>query len=599
MRKFIACWVPILLILLGTQNACTRIPKRNPAEHFSYFQDVSPEKTGAAPVASRYLDQAAQHPDAHQLMLLNIGDDALLMRIHLIRAATKHIDIQTFIWKEDDVTRQLYEELLQAARRGVQVRLLVDALNPITGNTRLAEMALAHPNLEIALFRPLSYFTEPPTLNALENLVLKARRLNRRMHNKLLLVDDRAGIVGGRNFEGKYFDRHPYMIFKDRDVLALGPSVKEMDRMFEAYWMHKDSVYLTQFRDVKARIPAVLEREAATVPDDAGDPQPDPLLTRADLYDPGSGLPHLQLHPVAHSEFYWDAPDKFHWGRKNQNDVFAEKMREVLGQGRERILFQTPYLIYQRQNKRNLAKIRKKAPDLQVWGSSNSLAAADHDIVYGVSYKNRKKLYKNMELEIFEFSPFPADLLDMVPRYPQLIGFSGEEVMKALNQKQWLPFLSRGPKLTLHAKTYVVDGKVSQIGSHNFDPRSAKLNSECGLIIYDEAFSQLVEADILRDIHPGNSWVVAKRVENDNAVSYFSGILGSLSNMLPIFDLWPYHYTSNFQLKPGYDPLPGSRHPDFYLHYEDVGQFPLIHSSLGALKAQMMKVFGGWTRPFM
>lgn len=597
MRPFSLFQVGFLFGLLSMLGGCARIPERNPSEHFSYFQHFSAHQSDTQPIDSIYLDLADAEPHAHHLMLLNIGDDALMARIHLIRAATESIDIQTFIWKDDEVTRLLFEECLRAARRGVRVRLLVDALNTISGNTRLAEMALAHPNFEIAVFRPLSYFTEPPKLNALENLVFKMRRLNRRMHNKLLLVDDKVGIVGGRNYETKYYDRHPLMIFKDRDVLTLGPSVVEMDRMFETFWIHEDSVYLTQFKDVKVRIPDVISRETPILqPQDSQNMLN--ILALAQRYNPGENKEYLRLQKVAHTEFYWDAPQKFHWGGNSQDDAFSDKMLEVLGSAEERIIFQTPYLIYQRESKKNLSKLRKQVPGLEVWVSTNSLAAADHDFVYGVSYKNRKKLYKDMGLEIFEFSPYPVDLIHMVPRYPDLVGFTREDVGKALSQNNWLPFLSRGPKLTIHAKTYVVDGKITQIGSHNFDPRSAALNTECGLIIYDEAFAREVRADILRDTAHGNSWIVAKRIEQDNAVNYMSGLLGSLSNMLPIFDLWPYHYTSNYQLKPGYTPLP-SRHPDFYEHYEDIGQFPLIHNTFDALRARLVKVFGGWTRSFM
>ena len=598
MRLCSFLYAGLLFTILSTLGGCARIPERNPSEHFSYFQNFSETQTDLKPIKSLYLDRADKDPQAHHLLLLNIGDDALLARIHLIRAATESIDIQTFIWKDDEVTRLLFNECLSAARRGVRVRLLVDALNPITGNTRLAEMALAHPNFEIAVFRPLSYYTEAPTLNALENLVFKMRRLNRRMHNKLLLVDDKVGIVGGRNYETKYYDRHPLIIFKDRDVLTIGPSVAEMARMFESFWIHEDSVYLTQFKDVKARIPDVSPSETPILQPQDRQSMLD-ILALAQRDDPGETRDQMQLQKVVHTQFYWDGPQKFHWGSYSQDDAFSDKMMEVLGNAEERIIFQTPYLIYQRENKKNLSKLRKQVPDLQVWVSSNSLAAADHDFVYGVSYKNRKKLYKNMGLEIFEFSPYPVDLIHMVPRYPDLIGFTGEDIVKALNQHIWFPFLARGPKLTLHAKTYVVDGKITQIGSHNFDPRSAALNSECGLIIYDEAFAQQVREDILRDTAQGNSWVVAKRIEKDNPVTYISGVIESLSNMLPIFDIWPYHYTSNYQLKPGYAPLPSSRHPDFYEHYEDIGQFPLIRKTFGAVRARLVKVFGGWTGSFM
>ena len=148
--------------------------------------------------------------------LLELGDDALLARVHLIRAARRSIDLQTFIWRDDPTSRFLFDELVAAAERGVLVRLLIDGLNMPAKPEQLARMASAHRNLEICLYKPLSWNSESSRIGFLKNLLFKARHMNRRMHNKLLLIDGRIGIVGGRNYEGKYYDRNREFLFRSR-----------------------------------------------------------------------------------------------------------------------------------------------------------------------------------------------------------------------------------------------------------------------------------------------------------------------------------------------------------------------------------------------
>ncbi|WFB37467.1 phospholipase D family protein [Kiritimatiellota bacterium B12222] len=583
-----------LLLTVG----CARLPKHDPEIQFSYFTKPYPPANGQEAIPSLYQDLAEEHPQKDQVMLLEVGDDALLTRIHLIRAATESIDIQTFIWKEDQVTRVIFQELLEAARRGVKVRVLVDALNPITGNTRLAQMAVANPNLEFAVFRPLSFYTQPPPINKLENMMLKMRRMNRRMHNKLFLVDDDIGIIGGRNYENKYFDRSPVMIFNDRDLLVMGPNTFHMDEMFEAFWSHKDSVYLTQFKDVQARLPIEIPQDYSFIQE--GDTSSmTQVLSEANLYNPGEFRSTMQVTQVEEAAFFWDPPGKFKHGKNAHEDHYGEIIKQVLATANERIIFQSPYLIYQKESKKTIEEIRERTPNLEVWFSTNSLASADHDVVYGVSFKDRKKLYKTLKFEIFEFIPYPKDLLSFVPTYPQLCGLSPTEVQSQLEQLLPVLLMASGPKLTIHAKTFVVDDKFTQIGSHNFDPRSYALNSECGLIIEDKAFTRTVKRHILNEMSNGNSWIVAKQNETDTIASKTSGFVGSVSHALPVFDLWPYTYTSNFELKPEYPPLPNSRHPDFHVHYRNVGQFPMAQNAIEKMRAKFMKGFGGWTRSFM
>ena len=64
----------------------------------------------------------------HHASLVDIGEDALKARIHLIRAARSSIDFQNFLFRKDDTGALIIEELLQAANRGVTVRILFDQL---------------------------------------------------------------------------------------------------------------------------------------------------------------------------------------------------------------------------------------------------------------------------------------------------------------------------------------------------------------------------------------------------------------------------------------------------------------------------------------
>ena len=143
-----------------------------------------------------------------------------------------------------------------------------------------------------------------------------------------------------------------------------------------------------------------------------------------------------------------------------------------------------------------------------------------------------------------------------------------------------------------------VDGRDAFIGSYNFDPRSAKLNTECGVVITDEAFTTLVEDTIRNMVAPGNSWVVGKRYEKEGLLSRFSGVIGSISTALPIFDIWPYRYTTVYDLRDGMDPVL-SRDPGFYQRYRDVGQFPEVDSIGTDIQTRLFKAFGGWANPLM
>ena len=172
----------------------------------------------------------------HYASLLDVGEDALLARIHLIRAAKESIILQTFIWDDDEVGQLIFAEFLHAARRGVKVRLILDQYGTYVRPRVLAAMVTAHENIEIRLYRPIMKLGGRSAVQDVGGIITDAKTLYRRMHNKLLAVDGRIGIVGGRNIQDSYFDYGNKFNFIDLDILVIGPVVKDMVRSFELYW---------------------------------------------------------------------------------------------------------------------------------------------------------------------------------------------------------------------------------------------------------------------------------------------------------------------------------------------------------------------------
>ncbi len=589
----------IIFILL---SGCSSLPKLDIALTRSYKM-LAPNRTNSKqPIASTYTDVASIvfHENKssnimHYATILDTGDDALLARTHLIRAAKKSIDIQTFIWKRDQTSDFLFAELLKAAERGVHVRLLIDALNYIAKPKQLARMATAHENFDICLYRPTADVVCNTKINTISSAVFRLRRFNRRMHNKTFIVDGKIGITGGRNYEGKYFDRDSKFIFKDRDMLLISPVITNMTVSFEKFWNNNKSVNLLQFTDVQKRLGSIKESPwSYNYTNDYYD-----LTSISDLANTnylGSVRPQLNLIKIESVIFASDTPSKFDIRKPKQEMVNI--LNEVLPEAKEYIFLQTPYLIYDKKAKRIIKKLRKKNPDLKVIFSSNSLAAADHVNVFALSYKYRKKLYKKIGLDIYEFKPFPKDIEYFVPRYVKLINIPIEKVEKYIKDDNIAPIKKKAPRLSIHAKSFVIDHNIALIGSHNFDPRSAKYNTECGFLVKDEFFCKLVADSMLRMVAPENSWVVGKRIQKENLRSKFSGLIGSISSALPIFDVWPFQYTTVYELRENATPVM-SRDPDFYKNYKDVGQFPEVDSTATDIQASLFKVFGGWSNHLM
>ncbi len=590
---------------------------------------------------------AASTPAAprHRALILDDAPDALLARIHLIRAARRSIGLQTYIFDEDDSAQLVLDELQAAAFRGVKVRILVDQLAALRKVETLAALSSLHANLELRVYNPV---LDRARLSLPMYAVAAAccwRQLNRRMHNKLLVVDDAVGIVGGRNYQDDYYDWGGEFNFRDRDLLLAGPAVADMAANFEAFWVSGRSVPAEQLGDVARYLrehgpppaphhvfhnPARVRALLAEVADDA--------VLRTRFVAPAL--------PVQGVKFLADLPAKH--GRDtaaelvdatavagNPSPDTSHGLRGLIAGADREILLQTPYLVLSKPAQALFRELRQRPQPPRVLVSTNSLASTDAFIAYALSYKYKRRYLRDFGFEIHEFKPFPADA-------PFELGATGAGLQEAeppgasaragagsLRERQLAerglrsepaseagrpsPFASSGGlpvrlkraglRMGMHAKSLVIDGRVGVVGTHNFDPRGDSLNTESAVVIADPGFAAALAASIRRDMAPANAWTIGRR---DDA-PIFSGIeynLSKLSERMPVFDLWPYKYATSYDYVPGpgcpptvAPPSPFA--PEFRRCNQPVGDFPEVDIGLKWLGVRTFTAFGSGLSPIL
>jgi phosphatidylserine/phosphatidylglycerophosphate/cardiolipin synthase-like enzyme len=322
----------------------------------------------------------------------------------------------------------------------------------------------------------------------------------------------------------------------------------------------------------------------------------EPLRKKADSYSIVTERPAMELYTVDHVDFVADWPEKRIPLGKSDRWNSTRRVEELVTNAQYEIVMQTPYLIQDRKGFRDFKTLRKERPDLKIALSTNSLASTDMFFVYAMSFKQRQFYLETVQAQMYEFKPLPGDVHVIVPRYIQLASERNNTDLYE-NSELVLPADIKGPRLITHAKFFVVDGYISFVGSHNFDPRAKNLNTESAVIIWDDELAKALKQIFDRDTAPQNSWVVARR-QKVPLVGNVSELIAAISSSFPFFDIWPFEYSTNFELREGFEPLPPG-HPDFYQHYRDVGLFPKMGLSYENIGTRFVKAFGGIFRDLM
>ena len=608
-------------------------------------------------LATRALTESTSEQPRHYALIIDSGPAAMLARINLIRAATTRIDLQTYIFDEDDAGQLVLDELLAAARRGVQVRVLLDQLSALKRVETLAALAGAHANLEVRIYNPVLHRAR---INYPQYALAAAccwRKLNQRMHSKMLLVDSAVGISGGRNYQDDYYDWNAQFNFRDRDLLVAGPAAATMDAAFVTFWNDRRSVPVEYLTDVGKRLikggvptlaPPVFERpeRAAAMRRDAADAAvvSERLVSAA--------MPVGQVHYLS------DTPTKQRSAGR-EHEWSSDTLRQLIETAHSEVILQTPYLVMSKPAQAMFRRMheRERSQRPRVTVSTNSLAATDAFIAYALSYKYKRRYLREFGFDIYEYKPFPLDSpIDVaatgaelpelsddeqgpgealalpgpgsgsapesgtsttytrrgrdsdsdsrsVVYRPYRTPLSREDTAKRYARRRAnepVPLRRAGVRVGLHAKSIVIDERIGVIGTHNFDPRGDNYNTESALVIEDPAFAHALAESIRRDTRPENAWAIAAR----DKPSMFSGLeysIGKMSETMPIFDLWPMRYATSYEFVPGPDcPEPLRRnHPRFRACYRPVGDFPEVDVGLKSLSTRMFTAFGAGLAPIL
>jgi putative cardiolipin synthase len=395
-------------------------------------------------------DAVAQYPEGESgFVPIWDGIEALSIRLLLAARAERSIDAQYYLVKDGITGQAFLYSLLLAADRGVRVRLLVDDMFTSGYDKGIAALS-SHPNFEIRIFNPFA----SRSARFLDGLT-SFSRVNRRMHNKSFTIDNQITLVGGRNIADEYFGAREDSNFSDLDVLGIGPVVQDISNMFDEYWNHELAAPVGAFADMPADPAAELERLRS----DLADWQ---VEARETKYAKAVEADLSRLVDSDRGAFTWapykvavDSPDKAIKTKAEEADSIVAPLADSLFAARNELLIISPYFVPRSSGIERLTEL--VASGVKVTVITNSLAANNQPTVHGGYAPSRKPLLK-AGVKLYEFR---ADS-----------SVSGSEVVAR-----------EDATATLHTKAFIVDRKELFIGSFNFDPRSANINTELGVII--------------------------------------------------------------------------------------------------------------------
>ena len=401
-------------------------------------------------VASRY-PQSGFYPLENNL-------DAYMAKIALIESAKKTLQLQYFIFSNDEISQGLTQYIVEAADRGVKVRIIVDDLMEKFKDDMMISIG-QHPNIEIKLFNPSAY----RRLYGWLEIGLNLDTLGRRMHNKVLVADDSACIIGGRNIQNIYFAADRNDIFIDNEVLAIGPLALEAANEFEIYW---NSPVVKTAKEVNPHAKVIPMRKLRKE-----------LFKNKEKLRNNHYIQEMMERKFAQAykkheiplffgkaELYYDMPTKVITNEEDSSTHLSEHLIPYFLNAKHSIKIINPYFIPNEKMMRSIKKLREKGVEIYIL--TNSLATNDAIPVYSAYSKYQRALVE-LGVHLYELNPDSFSYIYKKQRYRK----------------------GKIPRSSLHAKSMVIDDTFI-IGSVNLDPRSKKLNTEVVAVIHSKALSK-------------------------------------------------------------------------------------------------------------
>jgi putative cardiolipin synthase len=452
--------IPRLLLsaALATAAGCAQLP---PRPDLPDVAAMGPAEIG--PLAERIAPSEATHPGQSGFRLLSDGTEAFVIRMQSARLATRSLDVQTYIWHADLTGKYLAAQLLESADRGVRVRLLVDDLDARAKNEGFAALA-AHPNIAVRMFNP--WATRSGSIAGAGESVFSFKRINRRMHNKSWIADNRVALVGGRNVGDEYFGAGDEMNFVDLDFAMLGPVVRDVSASFDTYW-NSPSAYPIESLDPEAVNEAALDKLRKRMAEQSAEAEASgyaKALAGRNLVE-GMVAGEWPMQWSSKYEFVADNPRKVTMEKRDaERTQVGVALVPLLKDSRSRVTIISPYFVPGEEVTADM--VRTVASGREVRVLTNSLVANDVAAVHGGYSRYRKALVEG-GVSLWELKPTAGS-----PN-ASLFGSSGA---------------------SLHTKAFAVDGEKLFVGSYNLDPRSTWLNCEQGVLVEDALLAGQLES---------------------------------------------------------------------------------------------------------
>jgi putative cardiolipin synthase len=477
-RKRLLIGAALVCVVTGLLGSCARLPPR---------PDL-PQQLAIGPAAGGVLDQLiapheATHSNQSAFRLIHEGTEAFASRLQATRLASRSVDIQSYIWHADLTGMYFAQELLRAADRGVRVRVLLDDMDARQGNDAIAALA-THPGVEVRMFNPFA--SRHGLLGMVGEGVRSFSRINRRMHNKSWIADNRIAIVGGRNVGDEYFGASDAVNFVDLDFAMIGAVVRDASASFDRYWNSASAYPMEALTaasvsgDALRRVRAFLDAHAAAAENTryAARLRADETVRR--LFDGDWPMQWASSY-----RFVADDPAKV---LLKERDTRATRvgaaLLPIVEGSHQRLAVISPYFVPGREVTQLLTGLAAGGRQVQVL--TNSLAANDVAAVHGGYSRYRRPLLDG-GVQLWELKPLGGDRVDSSP-----LGSSGA---------------------SLHTKAVAVDGRVLFVGSFNLDPRSIWMNCEQGVVVESEALARQLEQIFTQQTSGPHAWRVEVRAD--------------------------------------------------------------------------------------
>lgn len=453
------------MILLAFIISCTAVRRDYPEPKPSSARD--PGEQG--PLAEVEFAFAQKHGTRKSgFLLLDNNQESLNWRLTLIDEARYSLDVQYYLWYGDDSGSLVFKKIIDAAERGVKVRLIADGLLFVGQGETLAAID-SHPNIEVRIFNPWEQQRRrsKKTLQTVE-------RFNFRTHNKILTADNRLAILGGRNLGNDYFGLHHVYNFLDIDVLSVGPVTRMVSDIFDHFWNSQWVIPGYAYTEVvpEGVLEEVVQHEIEAI--QKSERLQNFPAERKNWSGRLNSLPE-RLHPGVGSTVYDFLED---------DDILqrmATELPEFTKSAQKEVLVNNAYLIPDEEMLAESRKIVERGVKMRI--ITNSLASQDVPAVNS-HYGPYRMPILQAGIELYELRS-DAAVHKQADTPPIVSGFVG-----------------------LHAKASVVDRSRVFIGSYNLDPRSRETNTEMGVLIDSPGLGEELARKIEELMEPENSWQV-------------------------------------------------------------------------------------------